>query len=159
MPYEKHIRIVCINLIVKDRRGRRSLRVNNYVLCVSVLFVFLHIYITIKPPRMLFHPRRCVLLIHLILQPQIIGNHCDKLAISRLSAIASLREGGGPLAVEGACEARVDRLIFVSHSPSVANAPAPSQREPFYLYILYLSLKLSAIIAINSELVGFPLLF
>jgi len=33
------------------------------------------------------------------------------------------------------------------------------ERNLTYLYSLYFSLKLSAIIAINSELVGFPLLF
>ena len=42
-------------------------------------------------------------LIQLIFQPQIIRNHRDKFRIGRFSAVASLREGGGPLAVEGAC--------------------------------------------------------
>ena len=44
---------------------------------------------------------------------------------------ASLREGGGPLAVEGACETLdFEVTLLFTRSPSPAIAGAPSQKEP-----------------------------
>ena len=68
--------------------------------CVTLNFYFYNPFVSLRLPPPLTQGR---LLVKLVFQPQIICDHRDKFRIRGLSAEASLREGGGPLAVEGAC--------------------------------------------------------